>query len=81
MNDLRKGSAVDRFVRTGERIARSDFALVQQRKPGQRRARVLMHFIAAAGLILSLAVAVAVVSIEFARAQSTPAISIPVAHR
>ena len=81
MNDLRKGSAVDRFVRTGERIARGDFVLVQQRKPGQRRARALLQFIAAAGLILSLAVAAAVVTIEFARAQSTPAIGIPVARR
>ncbi|HVG52180.1 MAG TPA: hypothetical protein VM867_11145 [Xanthobacteraceae bacterium] len=81
MNDSRKGSVVDRFVRTGERIARSDFVLVQRRKPGQRRARALLQFIAAAGLVLSLAVAVAVVTIEFARAQSAPSVSIPVVWR
>ena len=60
---------MDGFVRTGERVSQSGLLPAQRRKPGQRRARALMHFIAAVGLVLSLAVAVTVVSIEIVRAQ------------
>jgi hypothetical protein len=46
--------------------------MAPRRKPGQRRARALMQFIAAASLMLSLAVAATVVSIEIVRAQGQP---------
>lgn len=61
---------VDRFVRTGERVMRTGYAFARRRQPGQRRARVLIQFFAAAGLVVSLAVAATVVSMEIARAQS-----------
>ncbi|MGZ3409367.1 MAG: hypothetical protein ACXWKA_03305 [Xanthobacteraceae bacterium] len=62
---------MERFVRTGAGIARSGFASTPRRRPGQRRARVLVQLIATAGLVLSLAVAATAVSLGIARAHTT----------
>jgi hypothetical protein len=61
---------VNRFVRTNAGIARTGFAPVQRRRPGQRRARVLVQLIATVGLVVSLAVAATAVSLGIARAQA-----------
>lgn len=60
-------------ITTGNRNGRVGFAPTERRKPGQRRARVLVQLIAAVGLVISLAVAATAVSIGIARAQAETA--------
>jgi hypothetical protein len=61
---------VGTLIETGNRMGRTGFAPVRRRKPGQRRARALVQLIAATGLVISLVVAVTVVSIGIARAHA-----------
>ena len=63
------------LVETGNRTARVGFVPVQRRKPGQRRARALVQLIAATGLMISLVVAAAAVSIGITRAHAANTVS------
>jgi hypothetical protein len=73
---IRGGCVVNRFVRTDAGIARTGFTPVQRRRPGQRRARVLVQLIATVGLVASLAVAATAVSIGLARAPTPNAVTL-----